>query len=241
MADFDEHGDMDTHRGNAKDLFKLISHSPALLIATVVGIGLVVLLLMKKGASSTSTTTSSDSSPVVVGVRPQYIINAPPVQVSQATAPSGVSGTNSAGAPTAPASSTPAPAVAPPASTTSVTAPHTDYAVVRSKGTISAVASYDASHTGVPIRSQPGSGNDQIGTISFGTQVQITGPAINGTSNFTPGQSDNGSGTNLWYPVITSSGQKGYVSAYDITNSYQTGGGYVASTNTSVSVNTNKA
>lgn len=112
------------HKGTAKDLFKMIVHSPALLVTAVVGIGLVAILLIKKGGASTSTTPASDgTSPTVVGVRPQYIINAPPVTVPSQSV-SNTTPTTASTTPAAPTTATVTPTT--PAVVVSKTVPHTD-------------------------------------------------------------------------------------------------------------------
>lgn len=76
-------------------------------------------------------------------------------------------------------------------------------------------ASYDQTHSGVPIRSSASAGNNVIGTLAYGTPIDITkAQQVTGTSNFGPG---NTSGSNVWYKLPGG----GYVSAYDITPSLQ--------------------
>ena len=203
----------DSHAG-AKDLFKLILHSPALLVSVLVGLALIIYFLVKYGPSSqqnasttSGTTTASTGTPVPQFTGSYWNENGPRLSAN-VTPPPATTAVSTPPVSTAPTAGSPVPGGA------------IDLATIRSKGSIPTVASYDAKNTGVPIRSAAGSGNDQIGSIGFGTQIQITGPAVQGTSNFTPGQTDTGNGTDLWYPV-TSNGKTGYVSAFDVTNSYQ--------------------
>ncbi|HWS82808.1 MAG TPA: SH3 domain-containing protein [Ktedonobacteraceae bacterium] len=219
------------HGAGAKDLFKLILHSPALLVTFLVGIALVIYFLVKYGPSSsqnagiTGSGVSGAAAPTATVIPqtsiyvPQYVphqsgpgdssVTTPIVATTaQTVTPPSVS------TPPSPVNTTPA-VVSPVASTPTVPSPvaHGNLANIRTKGSIPTVATYDAKFTGVPIRSAAGAGNDQIGTIAFGSQVQLTGKAIQGTSNL-PGSAN---GTNLWYPV-TYNGKTGYVSAFDVNN-----------------------
>jgi hypothetical protein len=82
-----------------------------------------------------------------------------------------------------------------------------DYGTIRARYSLAAVSTYDKNTPGgIPVRSTPG--GKQTGVDPFGSQVQISGPAVTGASNL-PGTS---AGSNLWYPI--SSG--GYISAADI-------------------------
>jgi hypothetical protein len=69
--------------------------------------------------------------------------------------------------------------------------------------------SYDTKHPeGVPIRATPG--GSVVGSIEYGTAVNILGKPVSAGSNFATG-----GGSNVWIPVAG-----GYVSAYDITGTY---------------------
>ncbi len=71
---------------------------------------------------------------------------------------------------------------------------------------------YDTTHSGIPLRSGPF--GSILSEIPFGANVTVTGPAINGPSNF----GTSGGGSQLWYPV-SFNGQTGYISAYDLMSS----------------------
>jgi|SRR5579872_443870 len=110
--------------GSAKDLFKLIVHSPALLVTFLVGIALVIYFLVKYGPSSSSTSGSggvSGAAAPTATVIPQTSIYIPQGHVwnqsgpgqtdpttGQVTTPSQVATPPSASAPPGPVATTPA-------------------------------------------------------------------------------------------------------------------------------------
>lgn len=84
--------------------------------------------------------------------------------------------------------------------------------IIRSRGNSPTAAKYDKDHPGgVPIRSAASGKSKILGLEKYGTQVTVTGPAVTGVSNFPGGTT----GSDVWFPVLTSTGQTGYVSAYD--------------------------
>lgn len=94
----------------------------------------------------------------------------------------------------------------PVASAPSNTIEHPVEATVRSFNTLPA---YDTRHPeGVPVRKTPGGA--VVGSIAYGTAVDVTGKPVNAGSNFA-----SGGGSSVWIPVAG-----GYVSAYDITGTY---------------------
>lgn len=94
----------------------------------------------------------------------------------------------------------------PVASAPSNSVEHPVEATVRSFNSLPA---YDSRHPeGVPIRKTPGGA--VVGSIAYGTAVDVTGKPVNAGSNFATG-----GGSNVWIPV-----SGGYVSAYDITGTY---------------------
>ena len=80
--------------------------------------------------------------------------------------------------------------------------------IIRAKTTSGGAATYDKSHNGVPIRSTPGGAI--TGTQTYGSTVSITGPAVQGPSDF---------GVTSWYPVLG-----GFISAFDFANIAQGSG-----------------
>lgn len=80
-------------------------------------------------------------------------------------------------------------------------------AFIRAAGSQPSVAAWDKSHSGIPVRSQPGDVSTFTKLLPFGSQVSISGAPVSGGSNF-PG----GGGSDLWYPIAGG----GYISQYDI-------------------------
>ena len=81
--------------------------------------------------------------------------------------------------------------------------------IIRAKSTSGGAANYDKSHSGVPIHSSPG--GSQTGTATYGSTVHITGPAVQGPSDF---------GITSWYPV-----PGGFISGFDFADISQGSGG----------------
>ena len=87
-----------------------------------------------------------------------------------------------------------------------------DTGVIRTRYSLASTTAYDtATPGGIPVRSTPG--GKQTGVDAYGSQVQISGPAVQGSSNL-PGTS---AGSTLWYPLASG----GYVSAADIQSQYR--------------------
>jgi len=87
--------------------------------------------------------------------------------------------------------------------------------LIRARGNSSLTSSYDTKNSqGIPIRTAPDAGKGTLGYEAYGSQVNITGPAVTGAYNL-PNDKNGNHGTNLWYPVMAANGQTGYVSAYD--------------------------
>jgi hypothetical protein len=79
-------------------------------------------------------------------------------------------------------------------------------ATIRAKTTSGPDASYDATHTGVPVRSAPSGSATIIYTVPFGGTIALsTNSTVNGTSNQKGGSS-------AWYQV----GNNQYLSAFDV-------------------------
>lgn len=93
--------------------------------------------------------------------------------------------------------------------------------LIRAKETTGPYASYDKTHSGIPLRNAPG--GTQLSLVPFGATVAVSGSAVTGPMN-------SQSGTDDWYPV-TYGGQSGYVSSADLANIFQqqaqTGGGNI--------------
>lgn len=71
-----------------------------------------------------------------------------------------------------------------------------------------AAGTWDTTHTGIPLRDQPGGGGNIIGYIPWGTTVQPTGGIVSGSANQAGGSTN-------WFPV-TWNGLTGFVSQWDI-------------------------
>jgi len=69
---------------------------------------------------------------------------------------------------------------------------------------------YDASHSGIPVTSSPGSNN--VFVIPYGAQVSVLGNPVTGPTS--------PQGTNAYYQV-SYNGQTGYVSSFDLPTVYQ--------------------
>jgi hypothetical protein len=238
--------DNDNHGGGAKELFGLLKRKPALLIAGLVGGGLLIYLLIRNSAQGETTQTNAVPASVGSTAQPNYAYQtgydvgyqrgsysstasqATPVPAPTTTGSYSVPSpaTSAASQATPVPASTPAipdhPTVTPtptpiPTPTTTVPANNAQYANIRARATSGATAGYDKTATGIPIRSSAGTdkGKDdnRIGMLSYGSKIQVTGKAVTGESNLPQGMAG---GSNVWYPVKTSSGFTGYVSAYDL-------------------------
>lgn len=193
------------HTG-VKDLWGVVKKSPALLITGIAGAVVVgYILIQKQGATVPSTAVPDGTTlaatttpggyyqPQIPYIQPVIITNNPPsVAPTPPTVPS---------LPTTPA--------------TGATIPSTNIFddIVRTRYGNPVVKSYDTSHPqGIPIRSAPTATNNDITSYAgYGSKLQITGPAVSGTSNL-----GGTSGTNFWYPVAGG----GYVSAFDVQSAY---------------------
>ncbi len=161
-----------------------------------------------QAATSTTSTPGSSASTNSQNANPAsaYSVGNQPVSADystngQPTSPVYVISNPSTPMPTAPTTPTP---------TTMLTIRN------RNQTTSGQFAQYDASHSGIPMRSGPGESNAVVAQVPFGAQVSEVGGPISGTANY------QGSGSStLWYQV-SYNGQNGYVSIEDIIGS---GGG----------------
>ena len=199
-------------KGGVKGIFGILKKNPALMITAIGAALLVGYILIKRGGSTTSNVTQPDGTTLpntqLPGgyymaqqpyVEPPVVINNPlPVPVS----PTNVSATINS---------------APPTGAGKATVPSTSQDdIVRTRYGNPVVAAYDrATPQGVPIRSAPAGGNDITGYAGYGSKVQITGPAVRGTtSNLPANMADKG--TQFWYPVAGG----GYISGFDVQSSF---------------------
>lgn len=90
--------------------------------------------------------------------------------------------------------------------------------LIRTKNNNAAVAGYDKTNTGIPIRSGTQENSPIIGYEPYGSQVTLTGNAVTGGSNLPGKQAANGS--TLWYQTMYN-GVSGYISAYDLNGTPQ--------------------
>ena len=190
----------------AKDLFNLVKKSPALMITAIGGVLLVGYVLIKKSGSATvpSVPVVPDATNLAATTTPggyytpQSSYVEPVVVTVPGSTPAQSGGTTSTGG-----------------STSTATIPSTNLQddIVRTRYGNPTVKSYDTNHPqGVPIRSQAAATTtDTIGYAAYGSKIQITGPAVSGTSNL-----GGTSGTNYWYPVAGG----GFVSAFDVQSSF---------------------
>lgn len=222
------------HGGSAKDLFKLIVHSPALLAAALVGIILLVYFVSKNGGGSTSGGTTPTSASNATGSPSPISLSlytgggygsqrngapAAPTVVPQGTpaTPTSTGSSTSTGTSTSTSTGT---VSSPASSTVTMTSPQTEDADIRNRvGTA-------GSASGIPIRSTPGGA--VTGYAPYGSAVPITGQTVNGPNNQ---PASGGPGTDVWYKTTNG----GYISAYDVNQVSQTGSG---GTNSASSTNT---
>lgn len=95
----------------------------------------------------------------------------------------------------------------PPSGTTNSPSIFQDIAAIRQRATSGPTAGWDKKYTGVPIRSDTTANGKELGIAGWGSYIKITGPAVSGGNNM---------GSTLWYPVTTSNGITGYISASDL-------------------------
>lgn len=124
-----------------------------------------------------------------------------PVSATNASSPVYVLGTSPSTNPTPPPPQ-PTPQPPPPQPTPQ------QKITIRQPVTSGQTAQYDATHSGVPIHSSPSWQAPTVGTAAWGSQVTVTGPSVQGGSNFPNGWQG---GSTTWYPV-----QGGFVSSYDV-------------------------
>ena len=139
-----------------------------------------------------------------------------PVSATNASSPVYVLGTSPTPTPTNPTPQPPQPTPQPPQPQPTPQQKVT----VRQPASSGQTASYDSSHSGVPIHSGPSWQTPVMSTANWGSQVPVTGPAVSGGSNFPNGFQG---GSTMWYPVAGG----GFISSYDIAG---IGGGGVAGT-----------
>lgn len=178
------------------DIEAKVKEHPALAVGGLaVGAVVVVVVVMRaKSSAPVPTATTPTSTPASTS--------------SMASNPiSGYDMSQMAGIPYGYETSSPASATA---TATSTPPAQSEQGVTRSKTTSGTSASYDKSHTGVPMHSNPNTAASSLVTlVPYNSQVNITGNAVNGTAAM-PGFSN-------WYPV-SYNGQTGYINAYDIGN-----------------------
>lgn len=203
--------------GGAKELFQLIIHKPALLIAILVGAGVLVYLLIKNGPQGTSAPASTG---LTTNAPPDYSAyqsgyDAGYQRGSYSVPTPAASANNQSNTP--PSSTSPIPDH--PTDTTTVTFPiqtttigatnpqntYGIFATIRQATTQGSLAPWDKTFAsqGIPIRDKPG--GNIISYDQFGSSSEITGSAVTGPENF---------GNTTWYKLKSG----GYVSGLDVTN-----------------------
>jgi len=81
---------------------------------------------------------------------------------------------------------------------------------IRTRFNSGVTKAYDTANTqGVPLRATPG--GKQIGFVSYGSQISLTGQPTSSTSNFAGSSVSADKGSQLWFPV-----QGGWISGYDL-------------------------
>lgn len=181
----------DQPKPGAKDVFNVIRKSPALLITGIIGVIVIGYILIKNSQASSGATadTSSGATTTSPGgyYTPQPYIE--PITITTPTPASTQSQTSVATVPSTAQDD-----------------------IIRTRYSSPTVTSYDTTHAGVPIRSAPAANStDTTSYAPFGSKIQVTGPAISGSSNL-----GGNNGTAFWYPVAGG----GYISAFDVQSSY---------------------